>query len=622
MNDITLTREQEKLLATYRKKWRSMILSTEPIDKAKAIESIDSLYQLSHLKQPEIIFFAGPYSAILHLLYRRGKIIKRQLRTHFNSDQSGELLIALCQMLQSILWEQLVLEMRDTPWEVLWLKVANKIMPPEQLLQQIVKANFGKELIDTAKKVNFLRHLDQAHLSYYLILAPERLGNCVWSQINLALNSKFSNFLWNQVGSQLGYQIQDELERILWQVLETQNNQQLSAEFKTQKRVDFATSILQNLTQKYHCSRPPSLQAMRPELWPHDGATIDFCISVLNCEYDSLTWSVFKALKENCGFIFPHEDVCLVCERPVKLSLDSEDRLHAEGEPALQFADGYSIYANHGTILPEKYGKVSPQHWQINWLQQEPNLSVKQNLLLIKATYAKTSQRIFELTSVQEAGISKYLEKWQNFALSIKRIDRQQAENVIKTVYQWHNKPEPSIIFCESPHAAWSTDIFKKQKSWQSWAGIVTTLEEQLKKQLEANFLVQLRRKYGNPDIFLLENSSELLLRNLDSEFGRNSFSWIRWAGDIRLFMVHNHPELWAFEGGYLDFCFSVLGCSYDKSTWHIFQEVVQHCGWIYPYKNVCLVCERPTKISLKKSQIIIEFSDGYYLNDQRTYNF
>lgn len=109
----------------------------------------------------------------------------------------------------------------------------------------------------------------------------------------------------------------------------------------------------------------------------------------------------------------------------------------------------------------------------------------------------------------------------------------------------------------------------------------------------------------------------------MDSEFGQNSFRWRRWAGDDRLFMVHNHPELWAIEGMYLDFCFSVLGCSYDRSTWNVFQEVIQHCGWIYPYKNECIVCERPTNISLIKAskslvdedRLIIQYTDGYCLN-------
>ncbi|MBD1941999.1 diguanylate cyclase, partial [Coleofasciculus sp. FACHB-712] len=35
----------------------------------------------------------------------------------------------------------------------------------------------------------------------------------------------------------------------------------------------------------------------------------------------------------------------IVSERPMKISFDSQNRLHAEGEPAIQFADGYNFYS-------------------------------------------------------------------------------------------------------------------------------------------------------------------------------------------------------------------------------------------------------------------------------------
>ena len=578
----TLTVTQEKLLDTYRQKWRSLSLSTERIDRAKAKAAVRDLYQLKEKAQPETLFFASPRSAIRYLLFRRGKTIKQQLKSHFHSEQRSQLLTALCQNLQGILWQQSVLGLRDSIWADLWIQIANQILHEEDLLT--------------------------------------------------ALENKYSSFLWNQVASQLVYQIREELETILWKALDKQTDTQVSPAFRQQKKFDFAESILCNLTQNFGCSHPPLFQSMRPELWDRDGVTIDFCISELNCDYDRPTWEIFQSLKQNCGFLFPHEDVCLVCDRPIKLSLDNQDRLHGEGEPALLFADGYSIYANHGTILPEKYGRMLPQNWQIDWLHHEPNLDVKQSLLLIHATYAKSDQPISQLTTTQEAEISRYQQKWYRLALSTERIDRLKASQAIKTLYQHlNNRPEPNIIFCDSPQAAWNSDLFKRQRTWLSWAGIITSFEDQIKKQLEPELFSLLRkkfrsrdRKFKDLDIFLLiEDYSEGVLRTLDSEFGRNSFSWIRWASDIRLFMIHNHPELWAIEGMYLDFCFSVLGCSYDQSTWNIFQEVIQHCGWIYPYKNECIVCDHPTNISLIKSpksivneaELIIQYTDSYYLN-------
>ncbi|MGL4879867.1 MAG: DUF6745 domain-containing protein [Waterburya sp.] len=54
-----------------------------------------------------------------------------------------------------------------------------------------------------------------------------------------------------------------------------------------------------------------------------------------------------------CGFIFQFEKVCIACARPYKLSFDRENMLHGEKEPALKFADGYSVYACHGRHTSE-----------------------------------------------------------------------------------------------------------------------------------------------------------------------------------------------------------------------------------------------------------------------------
>ena len=87
------------------------------------------------------------------------------------------------------------------------------------------------------------------------------------------------------------------------------------------------------------------------ELW---SGAVDYCVDVLNL-YDRKKWQVILSLIEECGWIFAFEGIAIVCDRPIKISLDSNDYLHAEGEPAIQFADGYSMYFHGGVELPEKY---------------------------------------------------------------------------------------------------------------------------------------------------------------------------------------------------------------------------------------------------------------------------
>ncbi|PMB15214.1 DUF6745 domain-containing protein [Fischerella thermalis] len=108
---------------------------------------------------------------------------------------------------------------------------------------------------------------------------------------------------------------------------------------------------------------------------------LEFWKSALNYTADQELLQLFQSLAKSCGWIFPYKRVAVVCDRPTKLCFDSNNRLHAEGETAIEFADGYNLYAYHGITLPEKYGKLHPQQWQAQWLLQEDNAELRRVLI-------------------------------------------------------------------------------------------------------------------------------------------------------------------------------------------------------------------------------------------------
>jgi len=88
--------------------------------------------------------------------------------------------------------------------------------------------------------------------------------------------------------------------------------------------------------------------------WAMSGCILDFCISVLKVGHDNKKWQVIQDLIQHCGFIFQFEKVCICCNRPSKLSFDTQNQLHGEGEPAIKFRDGFSVYASHGDQISGK----------------------------------------------------------------------------------------------------------------------------------------------------------------------------------------------------------------------------------------------------------------------------
>ncbi|MEG3916061.1 leucine-rich repeat domain-containing protein [Microcoleus sp. w2-18bC1] len=124
-----------------------------------------------------------------------------------------------------------------------------------------------------------------------------------------------------------------------------------------------------------------------------------------------------KLLFEHCGWIFPFEKFCAVCDRPRHLRFDSQNRLYAEAEPAIEFADGWNFYYYHGVKLPEEYGKVHPNKWQSQWLLVEENAELRRVLI----------QGIGYARMIQELSAKK-IDSWQEYALL--QIDNADVEPI------------------------------------------------------------------------------------------------------------------------------------------------------------------------------------------------
>jgi len=146
------------------------------------------------------------------------------------------------------------------------------------------------------------------------------------------------------------------------------------------------------------------------ELWSSYVAWIDFCISVLKCNYNSDDWQALESIVKHCGWIYPLRNICIICDRPRKLLLDDEYRPHAIEKPAIEFSDGYSLYASHGVRLPEAYGKFHPQEWQSEWLLTTKNAELRR-VLIEEIGYEKICQ---DLQTIE-------IDNWQEYTLL--RID-------------------------------------------------------------------------------------------------------------------------------------------------------------------------------------------------------
>ena len=195
------------------------------------------------------------------------------------------------------------------------------------------------------------------------------------------------NFLESQPKSALGKALMSEQLNQLIEQVDCQINWETDSELPDQieslpslKRCQLGQELKSNL--KCQQKGEPVYDCIHAGVCACVSSQLDFCISVLNVAHDQSAWSAYKLLMNEGGYIFTFEKMCLVCDRPIKHSIDSEERLHAEAEPAIEFSDGFfRKYVYQGIEIPEKYGKLHPHQWQAKWLLEEKNAEVRRLLI-------------------------------------------------------------------------------------------------------------------------------------------------------------------------------------------------------------------------------------------------
>lgn len=121
-------------------------------------------------------------------------------------------------------------------------------------------------------------------------------------------------------------------------------------------------------------------------------AYYDFFMS--ECGLDEL--KVVKPFMELLGEIdrcWLYMDTAILVEKTVLHNRDEEGLLHGDGQAALKYPDGWSVYAHHGLLIPEKWGNTFSERWDPKWLMETDNAEHKR-LLIETCGYARVMKEL------------------------------------------------------------------------------------------------------------------------------------------------------------------------------------------------------------------------------------
>lgn len=80
-------------------------------------------------------------------------------------------------------------------------------------------------------------------------------------------------------------------------------------------------------------------------------------------------FKIDEDLAKSCGWVWWHENVLAISDRPAELHRDAAGRLHGEKGPSIAYRDGWSLYHWHGVAIPEEWVKGNPPapHDALTW---------------------------------------------------------------------------------------------------------------------------------------------------------------------------------------------------------------------------------------------------------------
>jgi hypothetical protein len=135
-----------------------------------------------------------------------------------------------------------------------------------------------------------------------------------------------------------------------------------------------------------HISHPIAI----PGYGQHDATRLAFYDALRERGVDVSELRPFMEIAQSCGWWWPFDDVCVLCERPSLLARDELGHLHSANGPAVLYPDGWSVHAWHGVRVPATT-ILHPELITLAQIEREANDDLRQVLMARYAVAERSS---------------------------------------------------------------------------------------------------------------------------------------------------------------------------------------------------------------------------------------
>ena len=185
---------------------------------------------------------------------------------------------------------------------------------------------------------------------------------------------------------EMGQPVKAQVQSQVWDQVQSQVRDQVRSQVVDQVWDQVWAQVGDRVWDQVRADLPKFADAgknndMGGQLWAAFASYVSFLRDEMGWSGDTLPkFSVYEALATSCGWVWWHQNVCAISDRPSAINRDAQGRLHCEHGKAIEYRDGWGFYAIHGVRVPEQV-VMSPETLTVTQVQTEENAEVRRVMI-------------------------------------------------------------------------------------------------------------------------------------------------------------------------------------------------------------------------------------------------
>ena len=372
-----LTAEQNARLKAEVADWLDCGRSTQPLDRERAADAIRALYAATGNPTPAVLFFSSPAACILarQLLHTTARDRGRRREPYHDP---------FVQQVHSQLLQQLSAQPIPKRW---FRRRPNSI---SEILRQIASPKASRSWSQTWDQLeaHFEQRIDSRLTPPPRVQLGFDLQGELWAQLRMNL--------WRPVALQLEDRLESPARPLLMEMSSSRDAERDDGSHERERSLLEISRHRMLLNEIELEIRMPGTEVVPIRLkrnigghlggcmgawWCASAVFYDFC-GRLGVPYALEQKRLLRLWLDQCRHAhwwFECDGIVFASDRPAALTVDAQGRLHNEDSPALDYGDGFLLFAIHGVRVDDDI-VLHPESVTVKRIESEDNVEVRRTL--------------------------------------------------------------------------------------------------------------------------------------------------------------------------------------------------------------------------------------------------